>query len=301
MSDVHSHKENLDMKKTAINMLFLVASMPHLSAAVGRASQKNECMPIPDFVSHPGHERVREGRPDLVSGYTGPRCGTLKVIEQHQVNWKKKIVFSDDGNGCSSAHFALHVNDLSAEQSVGVVLYIASAQSQADGTYDVRIEIEQKRPEATIKAYTSDGVLLTGPVPLVPNPGVNAKKPFLPWLDGMKQFYSILCGKAEGTPYLLVVQHTREAIGDYATTTPFVDRIIDRYALHPRLQNRPHGYLENSLNMRCLPFPFSQEVYGSLVQGEMKTICPHLDSDHKNSSVAVSVAITQGIVDILPW
>ena len=199
------------------------------------------------------------------------------------VDWSKSISLVDDGNGQWSAHFVIDARDVVDEAGgIGVVLYLAGAQARAAGTYDVRIEITQKRPDSIVTMYAADGSVITGAVPMIPKTQDSPPKPYLPWLDGMKQSYSLIWCVHEGTPHVLFIQHTKEKVVDYACQSPLVRTILETYARHERLQNRRHGYLDQVDHMRCLPISLAHQQYH------------HLQHDSSQETVSIGFAQLEG-------
>ncbi|MDQ5890513.1 MAG: hypothetical protein QG604_387 [Candidatus Dependentiae bacterium] len=224
-----------------------------------------------------------EDRPRFSCGYVPPVPFTLEKAGIHP-NWQHAMQCVQDG-AQRSAHFLLDAIDvIDKTGEIGVVIYVANEQAKQAGTYTLRIEIAQKRPDSLVTVYDESGAELTGPLPLRPKKKRGVKKPYLPWLDGMRQFYSVVCEKRDGTVYLILIQHSKEEIHEYDHTSPIVNDMVEHYSDHERLQNRPGAYLDMSLNMRCLPVPYANQKYELLGDGPLY----------------VSWATLVGTIEILP-
>jgi hypothetical protein len=185
------------------------------------------------------------------------------------VAWERSIALQDDGNGQMTAHFVIDARDVVDETGgIGVVLYIAGSAARQTGTYDFRIEITQRRPSSLVTVYAADDSIITGPVPLVQATQEVTPKPYLPWLDGMKQAYSIILTQYQGEACFLMIQHTKEKISNYRYQSPEVRTILETYARHERLQNQRHGYLDQVDHMRCLPISLTHQQYHHLQQNQ---------------------------------
>lgn len=219
------------------------------------------------FLYHPKHV-LSDDRPAMESGYTPRSYFKLDKVSA-QVNWNHCMpcVYSQNQ---WSAHFRLDVVAMAPEtREVGMAIYLAGEQAKKDGTYDIRIEVCQKPPEAWVTVYNSAGVQLQGPVPLRPRDNTDLKKPYLPWAEGIKQFYSVVCEKRDEKVYLLLIQHTKEEIHEYEQTSLLVREMIDTYCAHERLRNRPGAYLEIPIHMRCLPVPYFNAAYKPLFENSL--------------------------------
>jgi len=234
------------------------------------------------FLYHPENV-VPDERPPLISGYV-PRIAFSLDRAGSKVNWEHSMECLHYRNQWS-AHFLLEAVSLAPEsRELGVAIYLASHQAKEDGTYDIRIEITQRAPDAFIAVYDSAGAKLQGPVPLKSRSAEELKKPYLPWLAGNKQFYSVVCEQREEKMYLVLIQHTREEIHEYEHTSLLVREIIDTYSSHERLYNRPGAYLDVPTHMRCLPIPYVSNAYKVLLDGPL----------------FVSWAAIQGELEVMP-
>jgi hypothetical protein len=203
---------------------------------------------------------------------TGARSFHLES-PQESVDWSKSISLADDGNGQMTAHFVIDARDVVDETGgIGVVLYLASAEARNAGSYDFRVEITQRRPDSIVTMYAADGSVITGPSPMLLQSHDAPPKPYLPWLDGMKQAYSLIWCVHEGAPCFLFVQHTKEKVVDYDYQSPQVRTILETYARHERLQNRRHWYLDQVDHMRCLPISLTHQQYHHLQQNQTQDV-----------------------------
>ena len=226
----------------------------------------------------------RKNREYLKSDYVKPHSFLLSDAVDNPC-WDHAIPLVHDGTQWS-AHFLLDAVDVvDATGEIGMVLFLADEQAKSAGTYTVRIEIVQKRPSSKIKIYDRAGTLLLGKTPMWLDKEIKTKKPYLPWQDGMKQFYSVVMQSVDGAMNILVVQHTREAVTHYTYASESVRNVLAAYAVHERLQNRPHGYLEQVSHMRCLPVPFQHSAYEQFTQA---------------TQIWVGFAQLKGTIEIVP-
>ncbi|MEI7580505.1 MAG: hypothetical protein WCJ17_01775 [bacterium] len=250
------------MMKTLYGLV-IVCSVLSVDATIGRLASTH-VFSDPESISVAPF-RAQKASAKKITTFDAPESPVKNFMLKPpaaSVDWSKSISLVDDGDGYFSTHFVLHARDvIDATGGIGVVLYIAGAESREKGSYDFRIEIRQKRPDSVVTVYSADGALISGDVPMIQNQEEIKPKPYLPWLDGMKQSYSIVLCRQEAKPYFFIVQHTKEKIVDYSYQSPLVRTILEKYARHERLQNRRHGYLDQADHMRCLPIPLDHQVY----------------------------------------
>jgi|GEM_PF-4927939 len=215
-------------------------------------------------------------------------------IAQHRMPAHDEESVWDHAHRCTqesgqlSAHFGVyrHMHTAQPDSGIGVVVYVAHQSDYQAGDYSFRIEITQQAPDCSVCMYDSAGTLLVGPVPMRHREqGNDYKRPFLPWQAHMTYHYSLVVDRTDtAAPHLLLIQHTKEFLDAYVPAAPIVKTIIDRYARHERLQQRPGAYLEMPHHMFCLPIPYSHPAYEVLADGPVWVAC----------------AAKQGLFDVLP-
>ena len=226
----------------------------------------------------------RANRSDMKSRYAEPNRFVLEAASGVP-QWQHAMPLTRDGSQWS-AHFLLDAVDvIDATGEIGARFFIADKESKDAGSYLLRIDIVQKRPSSKIKIYSADGTLLSGDLPMWLDKKIKTKKPYLPWHDGMKIFYSIVCEKRRGEVTLFLIQHTLDQVHNYTYASDTVRELVRKYADHERLQNRPKAYLDQVSHMRCLPIPYHHEAYTVLSEA---------------SELWVSFAVLAGTIEITP-
>ncbi len=218
------------------------------------------------ILSVPQHEERlnRAQRPVLKSNYAPAPSFMLLPIGPFP-HWHHSMKLTPYSSGRLSAHFLLDAHDVIDETGeIGVTFFIASQKSKERGSYDFRIDIRQKRPSSKVTIADSNGVVLSGTVPMWLDKTVKTKKPYLPWHDGMWNFYSCVLAYNDDGVMLVLVQHTLEPVHHYTYATEYIKNILNQYARHERLVNRPDGYLDQIEHMRCLPIPYTHVAYAQL-------------------------------------
>jgi hypothetical protein len=226
----------------------------------------------------------RANRPHMKSAYNEPNRFILEAATG-VAQWQHAMPLTRDGSQWS-AHFLLDAIDvIDATGEIGARFFIADKESKDVGSYLLRIDIVQKRPSSKIKIYSADGTVLSGDLPMWLDKKIKTKKPYLPWHDGMKIFYSIVCQKRREEVMLFFIQHTLDQVHNYTYASDIVREVVRKYAGHERLQNRPKAYLDQVSHMRCLPIPYRHEAYAVLAQ---------------SAQLWVSFAVLTGTIEITP-
>lgn len=202
-----------------------------------------------------------EERPLFSAPYTPPVWRRLPSYTPHGVAWQDAFSLQQ-AQGQWSIHFLLDTVDvIDSTGGIGVSVFCASGKKKAAGGYDVRIDIDQTKEQAFLNVFDSAGNRLAGSPPRIEQ----TPAPFLPWRDGMRQFYSVLVEQRGQQCNLLLIQHTFATIPVYPEPVAAMLRL---YAGHECLYGRPHAYLDRPEHMRCLPLPLSHEAYASLLAGD---------------------------------
>ena len=263
------------MKRT-YKVLMCVGYTALLSAGIGEKSLLHHLEGVTDWGSS-AIDHAEEERPLFLAAYTPPAWLRLPPYQSEQVFWDQAFSLQQK-EGQWSVHFLLDTVDvIDNTGSVGVSFFCASGRTKATGGYDIRIDIDQTKERALLNVYDAVGNRLAGSLPLIES----SLAPFLPWRDGMRQFYSIVIERrAEGCA-LLLIQHTKATMPAYQEPVASMVRL---YARHERLYNRPHAYLDRPEHMRCLPLPLFHQAYNALWGGD---------------GMYVAMAVRTGIIEVL--
>jgi hypothetical protein len=162
------------------------------------------------------------------------------------------------------AHFLLESVDVldTDAHAIGCEWYIATEASKKQGTYDIKIRLEQDDYAVVLAVFDKSGRRISGASPQYEGQG-SERNHILPWRDGMRLYYSLIIERVEGQMRLVCIQHQLSAVRQpgqwYAPA--FIDSMLSDYAGHECLYNRRGGYLDNPLHMRALPVPHSDSAY----------------------------------------
>ena len=151
-----------------------------------------------------------------------------------------------------------------------VTLYIATARDAAKKTPQLSITITQDARSVSVSARDASGEIINGAVPQ----RVGTKKttvPLLSWWGDTEVLYSVLVQNIERVPHVVVIMHTRTAVGGEGNGyKPLsVQTMLERYCASGVLADRMHGYLDDPAHMQLLPFAYASSAYALPVTEEL--------------------------------